>query len=155
MKVYTIGHSNRKQDDFLDLLKHYQIEIIVDVRRYPGSRKNPQFNSGNLKKALQPAGIVYFWFGEQLGAFRPEGYENYMQSEAYQAGILQLSELAYRGTLCILCAEKLFATCHRIHISDSLTEKGFQILHITDRDKVNEHQAAKILKDNTSQLSLF
>jgi uncharacterized protein (DUF488 family) len=155
MKIYTIGHSNRELGDFIDLLKFYQLNVIADVRRYPGSPKNPQFNSGNLKQALQQAGLVYLWFGEQLGAFRPEGYENFMQSDVYQKGIVQLSELASRGTLGILCAEKLFATCHRVHISDSLTAKGFQIWHILDRDNVTEHQRAQILKDNSSQLSLF
>ena len=155
MKIYTLGHSNRELEDFIALLKYYQIKIIADVRRYPSTPKNPQFNSGILKKTLQQAGIVYLWLGEQLGAFRPEGYDNFMQSDTYKDGIIQISELAYRGTLCILCAEKLFSTCHRAHIGDSLIEKEFQIWHITDRDKINEHQQAKTLKDNSSQLSLF
>jgi len=155
MKIYTIGHSNRELPELIDLLKFYQIKIIADVRRFPGSPKNPQFNSRNLKQALEQAGLVYFWLGEQLGAFRPEGYENYMQSENYQKGVLQLSELAFRGTLGILCAEKLFATCHRLHISDSLTAKGFEIWHILDRDKISEHQRARIQRDDSSQLSLF
>ena len=69
--VYTIGHSNDSLEHFLDLLKQHEITALVDIRRFPSSRKFPHFNESNLSRALQENGIEYHWL-ESLGGRRPE-----------------------------------------------------------------------------------
>ena len=85
--VYTVGHSNRTLGEFISLLKQYRIAVIVDVRRFPTSRRVPWFKRELLMELLPVHGIGYIWLGELLGGFRPGGYEEYMKTEEYWHGI--------------------------------------------------------------------
>lgn len=155
--IFTLGHSNHSWDEFVGILKSWRIHAIVDVRRYPNSQKFPQFNQGILRKELQKLGIVYFWMGDLLGAFRTEGYEMYMETGEYQKGIHQTAELGVRSRTCLLCSEKKFTGCHRMHIANSLTESGFKVIHIQDEEKSVSHEDAIQLLglDQSTQMELF
>lgn len=135
--IYTIGHSNRKLRDFISLLKYYEIKNLIDVRRFPYSKKFEWFSKENLSKALKEEKISYYWLGEELGGFRNEGYETYMSKDSYKSGLKKIIDLSEVRT-CIMCAEKLFFRCHRKFISRSLMELGFRVIHIIDKDKIYE-----------------
>ncbi len=145
-------------EEFLEILKHYSIEAVADVRRFPSSRKFPHFNKENLKRSLALKGIEYYWFGELGGkrgyvpgaekytCFRAEGYRNYvalMQTEAWKKAFDELVELAINKITAIVCAEKLPWRCHRKLISDALLAKGFTVIHIIDRDRKYKHKLTK------------
>jgi len=158
LPIYTLGHSNRTLDKFLEILRAYQIDTVIDVRRYPSSLKFQHFNSGVIKQALKPLGLLYFWFGDYLGGFRPEGYENFMQTDLFAEGIQKLTEMARRSTTVVMCAEKNYAHCHRWFIANHLTDAGFRVLHIQDREHLIGHLIAqkKLSETGTSsQMDLF
>jgi uncharacterized protein (DUF488 family) len=155
--IYTLGHSNRTFEQFLKILRRFEIHVLADVRRYPSSPRFTHFNTGVLKAALNDKGISYLWLGDYLGAFRPEGFENYMQSEQFAAGIIQLKELAQRMPTAIFCSERNFAACHRLHIASVLAEANFSVWHILEIDKSIEHRLAmmQMRADSGNQLGLF
>ncbi len=122
--------------EFLGVLKNYKISLLVDVRRFPFSKKFPWFRKENISESLKREGINYLWMGEELGGMRREGYENYTNSESYKKGIEKLIDISKKKTLCIMCAEKLFFRCHRRFISKTLKEKGIEVFHIIEINKV-------------------
>ncbi len=142
--VYTIGHSNRTIQEFTELLKIYNIEQIIDVRRFPTSKKYPWFAKQNLEKELANNGIRYIWLGDLLGGYRKEGYQKYMTTENYKRGIEHIVSTSGRYRTAILCSEKLWFRCHRRYISDTLTEKGFQVIHIIDDSRVYKHRKREL-----------
>ncbi len=93
-EIYTIGHSTRKVNEFIEILKFYKIEVLVDVRRFPVSTKNPQFKKENIKDSVEKHGIFYIWRGEGLGGFRKEGYPEYTKSKVYKNEINFLISLS-------------------------------------------------------------
>ncbi len=140
IKIYTIGHSNREAYHFIKLLKKYNINLLIDVRRFPKSRKFPWFNQETLKKNLKTNGIIYMWLGKNLGGYRKGGYKKYMETPAYQEGILMIKKLANKRRIAIMCSEKLWFKCHRRYISHTLVKEGYQVIHIIDDDKINVHR---------------
>jgi uncharacterized protein (DUF488 family) len=155
--IYTVGHSNRTQPEFLALLKHFKIQALVDVRRYPGSQRFPHFDQENLKMELKNQGLLYFWLGDLLGGFRTGGYEDYLQTMAYKKGIQKIAEIATRLVISIFCAEKNFANCHRIHISETLFADGHPVVHILNENETIDHQEVveRRRQDQVSQLDFF
>jgi uncharacterized protein (DUF488 family) len=153
-QLFTIGHSNQLLDHFLALLALHQIEALADIRRFPGSRKFPQFNQANLS-ALQGAGIEYHWF-EVLGGRRHKrqtqspnlglenrdfrNYADYMMTQEFQQGIDKLLEIADRQRTTIMCAEAVFWRCHRRLVSDSLVAKGVAVRHIMPTGELRPHR---------------
>ncbi|MDP2898296.1 MAG: DUF488 domain-containing protein [bacterium] len=146
MKVCTIGHSTRSFEQFWGVLRKHGIQCVVDVRRFPSSRKFPHFNRGELENSLGENGIRYVWM-EKLGGrrrgkvaadspnsgLRSPGFRNYadyMQTEEFQEAIRLLLDIAGACQTAILCAERLFFRCHRMLISDYLTMLGAEVLHI-------------------------
>jgi uncharacterized protein (DUF488 family) len=136
--LFTIGHSTRPLDDLIAVLKHYGIELLVDIRHYPNSRKNPQFNKDLLEHSLPAAGIAYQWM-ESLGGFRAGGYAAYMETPEFSRGFDQLVHSAAEKKTAILCAEVLWFKCHRRFVADRLSERGFHVVHISDEKRVQEH----------------
>ncbi|MEM0438727.1 MAG: DUF488 family protein [Sulfolobales archaeon] len=158
-KILTIGHSNRSLDDLIAILREFGVEILIDVRRWPKSRKHPHFSRENLEKILPSRGISYIW-EEALGGYRRFGrdiedhgigkcfesegfraYANYIlkNREAGEA-LERILRLAGEKLVAIMCAEKLPWNCHRKIISDWLVSKGYSVIHILDRDHVIEHR---------------
>lgn len=140
--IYTIGTSNRSIEEFIGILKKYQIATVIDVRSFPKSERFPHFNRENLREALEKEDIGYFYLGDKLGGFRKGGYENYTKTEEFAKGIEKLEEIAELSLSVFFCAEKLFFRCHRRFISDVLTEKGWKVIHIVDKERIYGHKKA-------------
>ena len=138
-EIYTIGTSNRDLDEFIHILKSFDIELIVDVRRFPTS-KFEYFKKENLEIALRKNDIRYRYLGDLLGGFREGGYQNYMENEDFKRGLEQLLSLAERHRVAILCREKFPWKCHRWLISKRLTEEGYKVIHILDEKKTYVHK---------------
>jgi uncharacterized protein (DUF488 family) len=153
LHVWTIGHSTRDIDEFIDLLTENQIEAVADVRSLPGSRKFPQFNAENLAESLPTAGIDYVPF-KQLGGRRKvrkdsphtvwrhpafRGYADYMDTDEFTKGVDKLLELAAKKRTAIMCSEAVWWRCHRSMISDHLKSIGVKVTHIMALGKTEEH----------------
>ena len=141
--VYTVGHSNRSLEEFIRLLERFRIVLVVDVRRWPTSRRFPWFERRALESALRSRGIAYAWLGDLLGGFRPGGYEAYMASDEYRKGIEVLRKLIdgeIRGYVAIMCRERLWFRCHRRFIADTLASLGYRVIHIVDESRTYVHR---------------
>lgn len=135
-RVYSIGHSSRPIDEFLRILNLHGIVRLVDVRRFPASRRHPHFSREPLEKELRASRIEYIHLGNDLGGYTKVAYEDYVHSEAFLHGLQQLEGLAGKGPTVFMCAEKLPWHCHRRFISQELTKRGWQVIHILDQDTV-------------------
>ncbi len=138
--IYTVGHSNRSLESFIRLLKSHTIESLVDVRRFPTSRKFPHFSREVLHAVLATVDIEYTWLGDLLGGFRSGGYEAYTQTDDFRTGLSALVSLARRKTVAIMCAESLWFRCHRRFIADELVKKKIDVVHIIDERNVSSHK---------------
>jgi uncharacterized protein (DUF488 family) len=143
--VYTVGHSNRGLGEFIGILKRYGISVVVDVRRFPTSRKFPWFRIHVLSEALPLNGIGYVWLGNLLGGYRPGGYQEYMKTEEFRRGIEKLVEIieVARGPIALMCREKLWFKCHRRYISDVLVLKGYTVIHVIDLNRTQRHKVRR------------
>ena len=135
LKIYTLGTSTRSEEEFLDILRHYHIKIVVDVRSFPQSRFE-HFIGENLQRILKEQGFSYIYLGKDLGGFRKGGYPAYMETLPYQEGILRLEEIGKKSATAFICAEQFPWKCHRRFISSSLGNRGWKVIHIIDKDKV-------------------
>jgi uncharacterized protein (DUF488 family) len=144
VSVWTIGHSTRSLEEFLELLSANRIEAVADVRRYPGSRRWPHFGQEALEITLEDRGLLYAWFPELGGRRAPSpdspntawrsaafrGYADYMATEEFAEGLARLVNLASGLRTAVLCAESLWWRCHRGLIADVLRWMGFEVIHI-------------------------
>jgi uncharacterized protein (DUF488 family) len=144
--IWTIGHSTRSLNAFLALLTHYQIEAVADVRRFPGSRRQPQYAQAALRSALAEHGIAYHWIVALGGRRRPRpdspniawrntsfrGYADYIASAEFAEGLNELLEVAAHRRTAIMCAEAVWWRCHRALIADVLCVRGIKVVHIID-----------------------
>ncbi len=128
--LYTIGHSNHSISKLIELLHQHQIDIVVDVRRYPTSRHNPQFNKPGLAKELKRNGIDYRFMGDRLGG--KDDLEEVKARPEFAKGIEELTALAAQGErITILCAEEDPHRCHRHWLLEpALEAKGVKLVHI-------------------------
>lgn len=152
-RVWTIGHSNQPVERLLDLLARNDIQALADVRRFPGSRRWPQFGGEALARRLAERGVEYAWFGELGGRRRPHkdspndgwrnsafrGYADHLQSAEFEAGLTRLLALVARRRTALMCAEVLWWRCHRSLIADVLQVRGFEVLHIRDESPPDRH----------------
>jgi len=136
-----VGHGARSALAFVSLLQHARIDLLVDVRAYPASRRNPQFARDPLSRALAAAGIAYDWQGAALGGMRPQGYLAHMQTPEFQRAAGSLISLGAERRVCIMCAETDPADCHRSHTSDWLVGQGERVLHVIAENQTREHAA--------------
>ena len=134
--IYTLGTSTRSMEDFFSALKTYGVNGISDVRSFPKSRKYPHFNRDHLEAEAKRRNLLYQWLGDLLGGYRRGGYEAYMREVSYQRGIQKLEHLAKEIPTVVICAERLPWKCHRFKISHSLTERGWNVVHIIERDRI-------------------
>ncbi len=165
--IYTIGHSTRSSEQFLDLLRAHGIEELVDVRTVPKSRHNPQFGQEELAASLKQAGIDYVHLGK-LGGLRHSrkasvnlgwqnlsfrGYADYMATSEFQEGLDELKAIAEKKRVAIMCAEALPWRCHRSLTADALTAQGWQVLHIQSRKTASPHELTPFLKVQDGKLT--
>jgi len=133
--IYFLGTSNRGIEEFLEILKAYSINLVVDVRRFPTS-KFAHFKKENLKIFLLKENIKYLYLGKELGGYRNEGYESYINTEEFKKAIKLLKDLSQENTLCIICAEKIPFRCHRRFIAQELAkDKELKVIHILEKEK--------------------
>ncbi|HEX6407110.1 MAG TPA: DUF488 domain-containing protein [Gemmatimonadales bacterium] len=154
LTVWTVGHSTRPLPDFLEVLAAYQIELVADVRRFPGSRSQPQYQQLVLEPALQEAGVGYIWLPQLGGRRRPlpnsqntgwrhpafRGYADHMLGEEFAVGLSELLTLAWGLRTAVMCAEILWWRCHRRMIADVLVSLGAQVIHIRDGKIAESHR---------------
>jgi uncharacterized protein (DUF488 family) len=138
--IYTIGHSNHKIDDFINLLKRHRVKCVADVRSVPYSHHNTQFNRESLTVELRNKNIEYIYFGDKLGA-RPNGddcckgscvsFEYLAKTEQFHIGLEHLTDISMKYRVALMCAEKDPIECHRfILICRNLKNSGLHIKHI-------------------------
>jgi uncharacterized protein (DUF488 family) len=154
LRLLTVGHSNRSLADFLALLAAHRVEVVADVRRYPSSRRHPQFEGSSLGRALGEAGIGYVHLVE-LGGMRlarPDsphvalaadlfrGYADHMASDEFARGVARLLEVAAAKSTAAMCAEADPAHCHRSLLADALLVRGHAVAHIVDAGPSRAHR---------------
>lgn len=130
--VYTVGHAHRTLDEFIVLLIQAGVAQVVDVRRYPGSRRWPWFRRQALQHGLVQRGITYHWLGKWLGGFTQPPYPEYMVTETFREGLDRVMKLARISPTALLCAEKDWRRCHRRFIAQALVERGWEVVHLVD-----------------------
>jgi uncharacterized protein (DUF488 family) len=150
--VHTIGHSNRTLEEFLSLLRQHELTAVADVRSWPHSRTNPQFNREPLAKSLKEEGISYVFLGRELGARTTDAacyvagkvqYDKLARSGSFQEGLRRVETGSQNFRVALMCAEKEPLACHRsILIARYLVKRGFQVKHIIDSSAVEDHQAS-------------
>jgi uncharacterized protein (DUF488 family) len=158
--IFTIGHSTRSIDEFVALLKAHGVKELVDVRSIPMSRRNPQFNTDNLKQSLTSEHIRYKHL-KKLGGLRRtkkdspnlgwrnasfRGYADYMATSEFSEGLSALIKIAESRTTAIMCAEAVPWRCHRSLIADALIKKGWLVKDIMSRTKASKHRLTPFLK---------
>jgi len=127
--LWTIGHSNRSINTFLELLKEHEIQVLVDVRHFPTS-KIEHFKREQMEKWLPENGVEYVWLGKELGGYRKGGYKRYMRTKMFREGIKKLLGIASQKKTCIMCMEPNPKYCHRRFIAAHLERKGVKVIHI-------------------------
>jgi len=154
--VWTIGHSTRTAEEFIDVLAAHEIEAVVDVRRFPGSRRLPQFGSAALSTSLRAAGVSYRWIESLGGRRRPDpaspndaweneafrGYADHTEREEFAEGLFELSMISSGLRTAIMCAELLWWRCHRRIIADVLVALGYEVRHLQDAGATALHELA-------------
>jgi uncharacterized protein (DUF488 family) len=154
-EILTVGHSNHDEQEFVELLRGAGVELIADVRRYPGSRRQPHFERTALAAILLEAGIGYRWLGETLGGRRKpapdspnggwesdqfRGYADHMASEEFAAGLAELEELGREQRVAVMCAEGWWVRCHRRLIADALIARGWRVVHLGANGRLEKHE---------------
>ncbi len=176
-KIFTIGHSNQKWSDFTSTLTDNHIDVLVDVRRYPGSKTCPQFNKEQIIKALKEENVSYIHI-EKLGGRRKRSdtkrsgnydnnsgwknnsfrsYADYMATTSFREGIHEiLSLMTNHNKVAIMCAEAVPWRCHRRMIADYLTLlEGMSVLDIIGSKKQPQlHQVTPFARLNESKTSI-
>jgi len=166
MRVATVGHGTRPIEELLELLRAAGIETLVDVRRFPGSRRHPQFNKPALAAALATAGIVYRHAHElggrlagepgedRFGCIRVAAFRSYaarMATPGWQAALS--AELA-QPALAFMCAETLWTRCHRRLIAELLHARGHEVTHLLSETRAEPHSPWKIAEARDGDLFL-
>jgi uncharacterized protein (DUF488 family) len=153
--VYTIGHSNSTLEAITEVLTNHGIELVVDVRAYPRSRRYPHFNRQSVASHFNLANIQYSWEGKSLGGYRKpalnspntalidanfKGFADHMLTQTFSQALKPLCKLATGKRLAIMCSEADYRHCHRQFIADVLSLAHFQVRHLKTTGEQIEHQ---------------
>lgn len=152
--IFTVGHSTRAIEEFIDLLQENGITQLIDVRTVPKSRHNPQFNREELPKSLAQANIGYAHLPELGGLRHPRadsvnsgwrnlsfrGYADYMQTQEFERGLEKLIGLSVNESVAIMCAEAVPWRCHRSLIADALLARGLTAIEIMSKGHAQPHK---------------
>jgi uncharacterized protein (DUF488 family) len=167
LSLWTIGHSTLSIEEFIDRLKSFDIQVLADVRSFPGSRRYPHFNQESLSSTLPEVQIRYEHLRELGGRrrVRPDslnvvwrnksfrGYADYMETADFRSGIERLLAIAGKHRVAIMCSEAVWWRCHRSMISDYLKVRGIDVVHIMGKGKSEPHpltSAARIVNGELS-----
>jgi uncharacterized protein (DUF488 family) len=164
--IFTVGHSTRSIDEFVELLNAHGVKEIVDVRSIPMSRHNPQFNTDTLGQYLKRKHIRYKHL-KKLGGLRHakkdsinlgwrnasfRGFADYMSTQEFSRGLEMLMKIANLRPTAIMCAEAVPWRCHRSLIADALIKKGWNVRDIMSRTSAAKHKLTSFLKIKKGQL---
>jgi uncharacterized protein (DUF488 family) len=165
--IWTIGHSTHPFEEFIAMLHSFKIELLADIRSFPGSRRYPQFNKESLSVSLPENNIKYIHIPALGGrrkanpdsintgwrhiAFR--GYADYMETEGFKTGISELTALADKQRTAYMCSEAVWWRCHRALVSDYLKLQGWTVNHIMGKTKSEEHRYTAPARIVNGQLS--
>ncbi|MGH2717352.1 MAG: DUF488 family protein [Actinomycetota bacterium] len=146
MALMTVGHGTRTVDELAELLSGAGAELVIDVRRFPGSRRNPHLSRGNLGESLPQRGIRYDWWGEALGGRRSLGpppsrhpawrqpafraYAEHMDTPEFREAFGRLLDVARAEKAAVMCSETLWWRCHRRLIADAAVLAGWPVMHL-------------------------
>jgi uncharacterized protein (DUF488 family) len=151
--IWTIGHSTHPFEEFVAMLHSFKIEMVADIRNFPGSRKFPYFNKEALEISLPENKIGYVHL-KALGGRRKakpdskntawrhpafRGYADYMETDEFKNGIHVLEKVAMQQRTAYMCSEAVWWRCHRSMVSDYLKAKGWNVMHIMAIGKADEH----------------
>jgi uncharacterized protein (DUF488 family) len=167
LTVFTIGHSIRTIEEFVELLKTYGATLLVDVRTVPRSRHNPQFNKETLPNILKTYNIKYIHMPEIGGLRRPKhdsinlawknigfrGYADYMQTKEFTDNLLKIIALTRENCLALMCAEALPWRCHRSLISDALVVRHVKVEHIIGANSCLNHHLSEMAHVEGNQIT--
>jgi len=163
--IYSIGHSNLSLEDFITLLKERDIELLVDIRRYPNSVVYSTFERENLEEVLHKEEIDYIWKGDIFGGFRDEtlkdespnkgwdvtGFRTYADhalSDEFQDELDELIDTSESKNVAIMCAESIYWKCYRRILCDWLVAKGKTVIHLRKgQTKKHEISARAVVED--------
>jgi uncharacterized protein (DUF488 family) len=158
--IWTIGHSTRSLEEFVQLLEPFKITQVVDIRNYPGSKRYPHFNKEALELTLPQKGIGYLHLKDLGGRRTPKpgsantawrnsafrGYADYMETDNFKNAIEQLENIATQKHTAYMCSEAVWWSCHRSLVSDYLKIRGWNVWHIMAINKATEHPFTKPAK---------
>jgi len=163
--IHSIGHSTRAIEAFLELLKAHSIQLLVDVRRWPASRRYPHFHREALSDSLRVAGVEYVWRGDlggfrkpspdspntawRVGAFR--AYADFMLTAEFEKIITQMERVAREKRVALMCAEAVPWRCHRQLLADAFLVRSWSVRHILD-DGYHEHELPSFAKPKGTQI---
>lgn len=165
--LFTIGHSTRSFEEFVELLLTKRVRVLVDVRTIPKSRHNPQFNWDILADALQRSGIEYVGM-KALGGLRSprpdsknlgwknasfRGYADYMQTEEFTHNLEKLVAIASKEPTAVMCAEAVPWRCHRSLMADALFIRGIEVFHVLGKNASRKHALTPFAKVKDGVLS--
>ena len=153
-EILTVGHSTREPGELERVLGAHGVELVVDVRAHPGSRRMPHFGREALRRSLAAAGIGYLHLPPLGGRRRPvpgspnagwrneafRGYADHLATPPFAAGLEQLEREARERRACLMCAEALWWRCHRRLVADVLTVRGWRVLHIAGAEEPEPHE---------------
>jgi len=137
--------------EFLALLDTHGIDLVADVRSYPGSKRYPQFDRLQLERELPIAGVEYAWVGNSLGGMRD--YAAHMKTGEFRTALADLIASAENRRVACMCAEKIPDQCHRNRMSDAVVGNGVEVWHIIDKETVREHRVEE--RPSTDRQSTF
>ena len=164
--IFTIGHSDRAASRFFAILGEAHVAALVDIRAWPRSQRYPHFDTGRLRVAADAEGLAYHWAGRHLGGSRRpransrhiglnddglRGFADHMESDEFQRAATQLIALAGRAPTAVMCAERDPYRCHRSLLSDYLTLRGMQVVHLLELGERQDHLLSAALRRETAQ----
>lgn len=165
--LFTIGHSDRRIEEFTALLETAGVHVVVDVRRYPASRRHPHFSKAALRASLGRRAVDYLWKGDELGGKRDgfgnskhialkstvmRGYADHMESRGYHMAMSMLLGLSNNRCCAVMCAEKHPVDCHRSFIADVARSRGTRVFHIIEPGRIVEHQLSTLARVEDGEL---
>jgi uncharacterized protein (DUF488 family) len=154
MQVHTVGHSTRSLAELVETLRHHGVDLLVDIRGFPRSRRTPQFDAESLEADLPALGLGYVHVPELGGRRRAReespntgwrnksfrGYADHMQTETFRAGVDRLVALAEQSSPAIMCAEAVPWRCHRSLVGDALLVRGVEVVDIMSTSTARSHR---------------
>lgn len=155
--VWTIGHSTHSIETFIGMLNAFDVQVLIDIRHYPGSKRYQHFNKDTLEDSLKNVSIEYIHMVELGGRRKPlkdspnsawknaafRGYADHMQTNEFEEAANRLQKIAGIERTAYMCSEAVWWSCHRALLSDYLKHAGWKVMHIMSEKKAHEHPYTK------------